>query len=205
MKRILIPLFLVVCLLGVSVFYILKNIDMRSYRKTGPLLAFGDSLTEGYGTAHDNNYVVSLENRIGEPIINAGVGGATTYSALDRLEQDVLLHKPRIVIILLGANDMIQEKPLDETFDNLSRIIDLIRKDHARVLLLGIEEGPNSYEYKVRFDALAEGKKVAYVPDILRGIMGNTEYMYDQIHPNDGGYEKMAERIEPELEKMLGK
>ena len=178
---------------------------MRSYRKTGPLLAFGDSLTEGYGTAHDNNYVVSLENRIGEPIINAGVGGATTYSALDRLEQDVLLHKPRIVIILLGANDMIQEKPLDETFDNLSRIIDLIRKDHARVLLLGIEEGPNSYEYKVRFDALAEDKKVAYVPDILSGIMGNTEYMYDQIHPNDGGHEKMAERIEPELEKMLGK
>jgi len=167
------------------------------------IIAFGDSLVAGSGVSYGNGFVSILSGRIGLPIINAGTGGDTTKSALERLEQDVLSNDPHIVIVLLGGNDAIRRIPKEETFQNLAIIIDRIQEKGAAVLLLGIRGGIIGDGFKKSFSELAKEKKVFYVPRILDDIFGNPSLMADRIHPNDEGYEMMADRIEPVLVEML--
>lgn len=74
---------------------------------SGSIVAFGDSLTEGVGATSGNDYVSQLERLSGESIINAGVRGDTTRSALERVDSDVLSEDPSIVIVWLGGNDVL--------------------------------------------------------------------------------------------------
>lgn len=167
------------------------------------IIAFGDSLVAGSGAAYGNDFVSILSGRIGLPIINAGKGGDTTKSALGRLDRDVLSNDPHIVIVLLGGNDAVRRIPKEEIFQNLAIIIDRIQEKGAAVLLLGIRGGVIGDGFKKSFGELAKEKEVFYVPRILDNIFGNPNLMADRIHPNDQGYEMMADRIEPVLVEML--
>ncbi|HMO78256.1 MAG TPA: GDSL-type esterase/lipase family protein [Candidatus Paceibacterota bacterium] len=75
--------------------------------KNGPVVAFGDSLTAGVGATANQDYVSQLQRQAGVNIINAGVSGDTTAEALARLNRDVLVYNPSVVIIWLGGNDII--------------------------------------------------------------------------------------------------
>src|SRR5262245_33920455 len=88
-----------------------------SSRGTG-IIAFGDSLTAGYGAAAGEDYPSRLSSMIGTPVANAGVSGDTTESALARIDADVLARNPRIVIVGLGGNDFLQNVPISVTEAN---------------------------------------------------------------------------------------
>lgn len=167
------------------------------------IIAFGDSLVAGYGATSGHDFVTVLADSIDHEIINAGVSGETTTAALLRLERDVLARDPRVVIILLGGNDALRQLPVSQTFQNLEKMIDLIHEKQAAVILLGIRGGIFGDRYKNEFSRLAREKKVNYIPDILDGILGNSELTSDQIHPNDKGYALISERIEPILRKVF--
>src|SRR3954470_13502810 len=72
------------------------------------IIAFGDSLTAGYGASPGEDYPSRLSGRIRANGINAGVSVDTTDSAAERLDGDVLGHDPRIVIVGLGGNDYLR-------------------------------------------------------------------------------------------------
>ena len=172
-------------------------------RKEGPIVAFGDSLVEGYGVKPDETFVAELSRRLGEDIINLGVSGNTTVDGLTRI-RELESYEPRLVIILLGGNDSLRKISPEQTFDNLSTLIEALHKKDTAVLLVGITGGLNyGITYEKEFPKLAEKYGIAYVPNILKGLIGKSDLMYDTIHPNAAGHILMADKIEPELRTVL--
>lgn len=171
-------------------------------RATGDWIAFGDSLTSGFGASGGNDYPTLLSARIGRKILNKGVPGETTGDALNRLDEIARL-QPRVVLLCLGGNDGLQQLPMDKTFANLSTIIDRLQATGSFVVLIGVRSASISDRYANHFKKLAKEKHVLYVPNILKGVLGSPKLMSDYIHPNDEGYEAIAERLEKVLKPFL--
>ncbi|OHA18574.1 MAG: hypothetical protein A2664_02965 [Candidatus Taylorbacteria bacterium RIFCSPHIGHO2_01_FULL_46_22b] len=177
--------------------------NARNYPpKQGPIVAFGDSLTEGVGSTH-SNLVSWLEAYTGYSIINAGVSGDTTGDALLRIEHSVLAHNPSLVIVFLGGNDLLNQLPSSQTFSNLHQIVARIQNQGAVALVIGIYNGLLADRYREEFHELYTSTRSVFVPDILQGILGNP-FTIGGTHPNDEGYRRMALRIAPLVRKIMG-
>lgn len=166
------------------------------------VIAFGDSLTAGFGTTGSGNYVSLLSNRTGIPIINAGRIGDTTADALARLNSAVLDRGPDIVIVLLGGNDLLQGVPVQQRISNITTIVQQIRADGTVVILVGVGSPPID-PFDGALAGIASQTSSSYVPAILDGIFGVPGLMADAIHPNNAGHAIMADRIEPALRAAL--
>lgn len=167
------------------------------------IICFGDSLTYGTGAPRDKSYPAQLSNLIGRPVINAGNPGDTTARALQRLDQDVLAHAPRIVLITLGGNDLKNGVDKRTAFHNLNNIVRAIQNKGALVVIGGIRLLFWDRGYAEEYEKLAEETGAILVPDILSGLMGNEKFMSDTIHPNAAGYEVMARRFHKAIESYL--
>lgn len=192
-------------LLVFGIFYFIFNKDTYSnYPSRGTdIVAFGDSLIQGVGASSvDKNLVSILSRRIGKPIINLGVSGNTTADGLNRLDQ-LDKYKPKVVILLLGGNDYLRKVPKETTFNNLGKIIEDIHRRGAVVLLLGVRGGLLKDNFEEDFEIISSKYNTAYVSNVLSGLILDKRYMADEIHPNDAGYEKIAERVLPELKELI--
>ncbi len=161
--------------------------------------AFGDSLVAGYGATTEGGFVSILSREAGVPISNLGKSGDTTAQAKFRLSE-VRSSRPDTTLILLGGNDALQRIPLAETEKNLSEIIEEIQKSGSSIILLGVIGGFPQDPFTAMYKRLAETYKVTYVSNILSGIIGHPNLMSDGIHPNQDGYQKIADRLLPILE-----
>ena len=179
------------------------------------IVAFGDSLTSGPGLKPSETYPALLQQRITadhQPyrVLNAGVSGDTTTEALTRFEA-ALVPDTRIVIIAIGINDGLRGVPVGTVERNIGAMIERARARNLAVLLCGMEAppvGPGGLTYTIEFHRLytrlAERYKVALVPFLLIGIVGNDELnLDDTLHPNAAGHRVMAEAIWPYLRPML--
>ncbi|MEN9574858.1 MAG: hypothetical protein RL514_2713 [Verrucomicrobiota bacterium] len=171
---------------------------------TGDWVAFGDSLTEGYGANEGGDYPTQLARRLRVKIRNLGVSGQTTADGLARLDQAVQL-QPRVVLLCLGGNDTLRGVPPEQTFAHLGTMIDRFHQGGAFVVLLGVRSTGLSDKNAKRFEQLAKAKRVLLVPNLLDGILFTPSFMADPIHPNDQGYAKIAERLEAILSPLLPK
>lgn len=178
------------------------------------VVILGDSLTEGYGVAREESYPSVLEKLLKEKgrgrvaIVNAGIGGSTTASAVPRLKWH-LKAKPDILVVALGGNDGLRGVKLEETRKNLREVIELAKKSGIRVLLAGMKIPP-SYgpEYARGFEKLfadlAREEKVPLIPFLLEGVGGDPAMnQADGIHPNAKGHERIARTVLKSLEPML--
>lgn len=166
------------------------------------IIAFGDSLVAGTGSSDGHDFVSLLSQATGKPIINLGHPGDTTADGLARVgELDA--YKPKVVLLLLGGNDYLKRVPQEETFQNLANIIKNIQGRGAVVLLLGVRGGLLGDHFADEYKNVSRVYRTAYVSDVLSGLIGDKKYMYDQIHPNDAGYAKVAARIAPVLLSLL--
>ena len=95
--------------------------------------------------------------------------------------------------------------PIEITFKNLETIIQYLQSKGAVVVLLGIKGSVIGDTYKNRFEDLSKKYQTAYVSNVLDGILGNNNLMYDALHPNDKGYAKIVDRIFPVLYPLLSK
>ena len=167
------------------------------------IICFGDSLTYGTGASQGMDYPSQLSRRIGRPVINAGIPGDTTDTALARLERDVLDRSPRIVLITLGGNDLKNRQDRDRAFRNLKAIITAIQGRGALVIVGGLDVPVWGRGFQEQYRKVCEETGAVLVPDILKGLLGNPGKMSDAIHPNDAGYGIMAgyfyEAIKPYL------
>jgi lysophospholipase L1-like esterase len=169
------------------------------------IIAFGDSLTAGYGAQPGDDYPSKLSSLIGTGIVNAGVSGDTTESALARIDADVVARGPRIVIVGLGGNDFLQGVPLATTERNLRSIIRAVHGAGAMVVLLGFRFPSLSANYDKMYASVAGDERCLLIPDLLDGILSNPSLKSDEIHPNARGYALMAERMAGPCRKLIAK
>ncbi len=166
------------------------------------VVAFGDSLVFGIGTKAGGGFVALLERQLKTEIVNLGVPGDTTADGLARIDL-ALEQRPGVVLILLGGNDFLRQVPKKTTFSNLQKIIDSIHDQGSMIVLLGVRGGILADGYYEEFSALARKNNIAHVPNVLKGVIGDPGLMADKIHPNDAGYQKIADRIYPLLVELL--
>lgn len=167
------------------------------------VIAFGDSLTAGYGAGPGEDYPSRLATLLGLEIINAGVSGDTTEQALARIDDDVLARDPKLVIVGLGGNDFLTSVPLASTEANLRSIVRKIHDRGAMVLLLGFRFPSLQNNYESMYARIAKEEGCALLPDLLDGILSDPKLKSDEIHPNASGYALIAERIAPAAKKLL--
>ncbi len=169
----------------------IKNVDAKG----SSIVCFGDSLTFGYGAGPEEDYPAALAKLVKLPVINAGVDGDTTFLALERLENDVLVKNPRLVIVEFCANDFLKKITKEDTVKNLGKIIDRIQDKGAMVALVDISAGMFFQEYRAAFRRLAAKKKAIFIPVILSKIITNPAMKSDFFHPNARGYQVVVRRI----------
>jgi acyl-CoA thioesterase I len=190
-------------LVAFGVYYFSRSKPITNYPSEGTdIIAFGDSLVEGYGSTKGNDFVSLLSLKIGEPIINLGHSGDTTSDGIARINE-LDKYNPKVVILLLGGNDRLRKIPIMETHENLAILIENIQKRGAIVLLLGVKGGLFNDIFGKEFKNLKDTYHTAFVPDVLSGLFGNDKYMSDTIHPNDIGYKIISERIYPVLINLI--
>ncbi|HEX6087742.1 MAG TPA: arylesterase [Thermoanaerobaculia bacterium] len=178
-----------------------KNLDSRG----SAVIAFGDSLTAGYGAGEGEDWPSRVSASTNVAVINAGVSGDTTEGALARLDDDVLARDPRIVIVGLGGNDYLRGEPLSSTETNLRGIVRKIHARGAMVILLGFRFPSLNADYEAMYERVAEEEGCLLVEGTLKGILTDAKLKSDQIHPNAAGYALMAERIAGPLRKLIAK
>ncbi len=179
------------------------------------ILAFGDSLTAGFGVDPKDSYPARLQRLLDEKgyhykVVNAGVSGDTTAGGASRIGW-VLQHEPEIVIIELGVNDGLRGLSISEMRKNLGKIIEACQKKGAKVLLAGMEITPNlgaeySKDFRESFTLLAKQYKVPLIPFFLKDVAARPELTQpDGVHPLAKGYEIATQTVFQYLEPMLKK
>lgn len=192
-----------VVLLIIGIFFLLRDErTITNYPSQGSdIIAFGDSLVAGVGSS-TGGFVDMLSKDLGVEVVNLGISGNTTKDALDRVE--VLKdYKPKLVMILLGGNDFLRKVPTEVTFANLDKIVRVVVNQGSVVVLLGVRSGVLSNRYDEEYEKLASKYGAVYVSDVLDGVFGRPNLMYDTIHPNDLGYRIIADRITPVIKKLI--
>lgn len=169
------------------------------------IIAFGDSLTAGYGAGAGEDYPSALSKMIGVTVLNAGVSGDTTDGALARVQSDVLERDPRMVIVGLGGNDFLRGVPIASTEANLREIVRTIQRGGAMVVILGFRFPSLSVSYEKMYARVAKEERCLLVDDLLDGILSNPSLKSDDIHPNGRGYQLMAERVAGPCRRLIAK
>lgn len=177
------------------------------------IVAFGDSLTAGYGLPRNQSFPAQLQAALqargaNVRIVNAGVSGDTAHAGLKRLHWS-LPENADAVIVELGANDALQGLPPEEAKRALAKIIEQLQAKDLKVLLTGMEAPRNMGKaYVAAFGAiypdLAARYDVALYPFFLEGAALSVGLMQpDGIHPNGKGVAKIVENMLPSVEKLL--
>lgn len=200
MVRTTLLVLILILVLGVAVFMPKGTQEpLQSCADKAPtIIAYGDSLVSGYGVSEGDDAVSVLSTKLGVPLANFGVSGDTSAEALMRIDT-ILEREPDIVIVLLGGNDALQQLSVTETEKNLSEILKKLKDAGIRPVLAGVLGGFPSDPYAAMFTRLASAHEVPLVPNVLSGLIGNTAYMSDEIHPNANGYARIAEKLFPEV------
>ena len=175
---------------------------------------FGDSLMAGYGLKEEFHLSTVLEKNLNEKgfnveIINASVSGDTTNGGLKRLSWLLEKREIDILILCLGANDMLRGLEPNHVRTNLEKMLEILKEKKINILLAGMQsQGSYGKEYKENFDKifpeLAKKFGLAFLPFLLEGIALKPEYnLSDGKHPNQLGVNLMSKNLEKELIKIL--
>jgi len=165
------------------------------------IVAFGDSLTYGTGAAESESYPAVLAQLIGRRVVRAGVPGEVTAQGLARIEQVIEAHRPALVIVCLGGNDMLRRVDEAQIRSNLRRIISTIRGGGISVVLVGVPRPALLTSAAAFYGELAQEYRIPYEGKILNDVMHQLDLKADLIHPNAKGYRRMAEALAELLKK----
>lgn len=180
------------------------------------IIAFGDSLTAGFGLLEKESYPYLLQEQLKADgyeyeVVNAGVSGDTSLGGLERIDWVLGMENVQILILELGANDLLRNMPPDKMKSNLEKIIQKAKAKNVEILLCGMLAPPSVGEnyqqiYNTAFSDLATKYDLAYLPFILENVaMDKKLNQADGIHPNAEGEKVMTNNIYKELKKMLDK
>jgi acyl-CoA thioesterase-1 len=177
------------------------------------IVAFGDSLTAGYGLPPEEAFTTQLEASLKTAglsvrVVNAGVSGDTTKAGLARLDWSVP-DGTGLVVLELGANDALRGIAPSDTHANLEVMISGLKQRNIPVLLAGMLAPPNmGADYEAAFNAiypkLASKHDVPLYPFFLAGVASNPLLnQADGIHPNAQGTMVIVKQLAPVVVKLV--
>jgi len=159
------------------------------------VLAFGDSLTEGYGATAQQSYPSVLQNLAVVNVINAGISGELSASGLQRLPALLAEHTPSLVILCHGGNDLLRSTGNAAAKANILSMIELIQLSGAEVLLLGVPRPGLFLSTAEFYQEIADETGVDYMPNTIGEVLGKANLKSDAAHPNAAGYQIIASEI----------
>ena len=174
------------------------------------ILLFGDSLMSGYGLKENQALYLILENDLKEAgynikVINGSVSGDTSQDGLVRIEEYTFNGEIDLIILGLGANDMLRRINPNQTEDNLRKIIEILRDKNIKTILAGMKAPPsNGLGYKRKFDniylKLAKEYDLILIPFLLDKVAFNPKLnQNDGIHPNYDGAKVISETLKKSI------
>jgi acyl-CoA thioesterase-1 len=199
-------------------------------------LAFGDSITYGALSEFDGGFIVldaagsyprllqSMLNQFNAPqtfaMQNAGLPGETARAGIDRLPGVLATHRPQVVLLLEGINDLNFDVSVNQTAANVRHLVDIARLFNCTVLVATMPQTyhsvdpntgrvrENSTEEIVPFNnevrRLVAGMQNVHIVDIYaafgsnRSLMGN-----DGLHPSPAGYQVMAQQFHAAISSIF--
>jgi len=179
------------------------------------IVAFGDSLTAGYGLPADAAFPARLEKALNAKgaavaVSNAGVSGDTAAGGLARLDWSVP-EGTEAVILELGANDMLRGLDPQATRQTLQEILSRLHERHIEVLLCGMLAAPNlGADYVQAFNGifpdLAATDHLLLYPFFLAGVLDDPRLVqHDGLHPTAAGVDVIVAGILPEVEELVAR
>ncbi len=199
---------LAVCLVSVS------HVVWATTPRT--IVAFGDSLMAGYQLRPGEGFAPQLEAALRSKgrvvtVVNAGVSGDTTVQGKARLNWVMagLTTKPDLVILELGANDMLRGQSPAAAKANLDAMIAAFRQKGLRVVLAGMKAQPNlgpayAKKFNALYPALAKSRGVAFYPFFMDGVAAVPGMQLgDGLHPTPKGVKVIVGRMLPLIEREL--
>lgn len=180
------------------------------------VLAFGDSLFAGYRLDRDESYPAKLQDALrarglNVTVTNAGVSGDTTAAGLQRIDfvLDSMAGQPDLVLVELGANDMLRGLPAGQARENLDAILRTLDQRGIPVMVYGMRAAPNlGGDYGRNFDAifpdLAEKYDAGLVPFFIEPLIFDRSLVQqDQLHPTAEGVDAMVDRTVEQIEERI--
>jgi lysophospholipase L1-like esterase len=159
------------------------------------ILAFGDSITYGFGVAEEDSYPAQLQKRTGIRVIKGGVSGEESSEGLERLPK-LLEQKPDLVILCHGGNDIIRKRSDEKLKTNLTKMVEIIKASGAEVLLVGVPNfGLLGFSTHSIYAEVAKETEVFFEEDVLSKVLSNNELKIDYIHPNAKGYKIIVDAV----------
>jgi len=178
------------------------------------ILLFGDSLMSGYGLPEEHHLSVVLEDNLKSDgynikVINGSISGNTSLDGLDRIKETLSELDVDLIILGLGANDMLRKINPKQTEQNLEKMIKIIQDKNINIILAGMVASPsNGLGYKKKFDKafpnLAKKYDIQLIPFLLHGVALKPELnLSDGMHPNEKGVLIISETIKKSVIKIL--
>tara|TARA_B100000579_G_C22737550_1_gene807451 strand:- start:621 stop:1190 length:570 start_codon:yes stop_codon:yes gene_type:complete len=178
------------------------------------IVLFGDSLMAGYGLPNEHHLSVVLQKNLKSKgfeieVINGSVSGSTSSGGLNRVEWTLSIPDIDMMILNLGANDMLRGIKTGETKKNLEKIIKIAQDKDIEVILAGMI-APTSYGflYKKNFDKiypdLSKKYDLIYIPFLLEGVALKPELNLDDgLHPNSNGIKIISKNLENKIIPLI--
>ena len=184
-----------------------ENNKLESINK---ILLFGDSLMSGYGLKENQALSIILENDLKETgynikVINGSVSGDTSKDGLSRIEEFTFDDEIDLIILGLGANDMLRRINPNQTESNLRKIIEILKAKNIKIILAGMKASPaNGLAFKKKFDnifpKLAKEYDLDLIPFLLEKVALNPKLnQSDGIHPNYKGSKVISGTIKKSI------
>ena len=166
---------------------------LRPLEPDAVILAFGDSLTYGTGAPAGASYPEVLAGLVDRQVINAGVPGEVSAEGRERLPALLEEHRPSLVILLHGGNDLLRRKDQAEAAENLRAMVEMARTAGAEVVLLGVPRPGLFLSAAGVYADLARELRLPYDGDTVPEILADAGLKSDAVHPNAAGYHRLAE------------
>ena len=177
-------------------------IQMTPLSSDATILAFGDSLTAGNGASDEGSYPAQLSLLLNRSVINAGISGEESGEGKARLAALLDTHRPQLLILCHGGNDLLRKRPVSELESNLMEMIAMARGRGIEVLLLGVPAPGVFLSSEAVYETVAEATGVAFIADVVADVLKRPAMKSDAIHPNAAGYGEMASEIFSELQNL---
>jgi acyl-CoA thioesterase I len=191
--------------------HVVENVSNRA-----KIVAFGDSLTAGFGLTEKESFPYLLQQKLKSEgyeyeVLNAGVSGDTTAGGIERIDWSLEQENVQILILELGGNDLLRGLSPTKMKENLDVMIRKAKAKNVKILLCGMIAPPTmgseySKEFTFAFPDLAEKHKIEFLPFILENVALNPKLnQADGIHPNAEGEKIMTENVYKSLKVLLKK
>gem|GEM_PF-1063683 len=175
------------CAVAASVFLLAgceKGEALSPLSGSDTIVAFGDSLTEGYGVSEANSYPQVLAKITGMRVVNEGISGELSSEGLERLPSVLAEHKPALMILMHGGNDILQNRSLSKAKQNLAAMIEMARRAKTQVILIGVPEKNLFSDSAKIYGELAEQYDLVFEDDLIADLIRTPSKKSDSVHFN---------------------